>query len=161
MKRRTPAFVIVISLCTLGLYFIYWLYATRAELVTEHRAKIPAMNVLLYPLGAVALVLLATLVVSLALPSDSPVLRSLELRVFPVLIVILTIAVFPLAVWWFWQYCGAVGRFTHGRLSQGEAFALFCLLAIVGAGCVWPGVVQGYFNTESLRRAELGQLEHS
>lgn len=50
IKRRNPALVIIFSVITCGIYFIYWAVMTKEEMKSLG-AKIPTMWFLIVPIG--------------------------------------------------------------------------------------------------------------
>lgn len=52
----------------------------------------------------------------------------------------------PIAnIWWAWRYCQGVEFVTSGRLSAALSFVMLWLLP-----CIGPGIIQDYFNRESI-----------
>jgi hypothetical protein len=147
MKRRDPAFVVVASLTTVGVYMLYWLYVTQSELADEGHTT-PSVKALLYPL--LALLALIVVVAPIDLTVHSSIARHIvDLDLFPALVIACCLSEVAIGIWWVWRFCGAVAKYTKYHFAQASAFWLFVLLAIIGVGWVWPGVVQGYLNTRS------------
>ena len=50
IKRRNPALVIILSIITLGIYFIYWIVQTKGE-INSLGADIPTAWFIIVPFG--------------------------------------------------------------------------------------------------------------
>jgi hypothetical protein len=146
MKQRSIAAVIILGLVTLNLYDIYWIWATRKELVARG-AKIPPFWWLFLPLIAMFGIVLVQfgLRYALAAGGDSPagtIINALSIGIG----VLLLFLMIPLAYYWAYRYCQAVDWITKGKLNTGQAFALLIVTNIFSVGFVWPGIVQSHFN---------------
>jgi len=54
IKKRNPALVVIFSVITLGIYFVYWAVQTKEE-IKSLGAKIPTMWFLIVPIGNIYL----------------------------------------------------------------------------------------------------------
>lgn len=138
------------SLATVGVYMLYWLYATRAELSGEGYDT-PSMKVLLYPLLALLGLVVAVVPIDMVIRSGQG-RHLIDLILFPALTIAFSLSEVVLGVWWLWQFCGVTAKYVENRFTQASTFWLFILLAVIGAGWMWPGVLQGYLNTQYTAR---------
>ncbi|HTE58139.1 MAG TPA: DUF4234 domain-containing protein [Verrucomicrobiae bacterium] len=147
MKYRNPVIVILLSIITLGIYILYWLYDTRKEMV-QKGIKLPAVWVLLVPIPVSIAHVLLTSFVSLFLNEASGAYHLVNLVLFPILATLVVCSIIPLTLWWVWKYCAGVQAATNGHLTRGAAYKVFCLLFLFGIGFLWPMIIQNYFNSE-------------
>ena len=147
MTYRNPVKVILLSVFTLGLYILYWLFVTGKEM-KQKGINLPSIWVFALPFGASISLLFFVSVISLFLDSNSGTYNFVNLILFPILTMVLITLVIPLMIWWFWKYCGGIQIVTNGRLSQGTAFLIWLLLSLFGGAVVWPMIVQNYYNSE-------------
>lgn len=147
MKYRNPIKVVLFSIATLGIYILYWLYATTTEM--KHKGqKIPSVWWLLIPIPTSIVHILLTSLISLFLDEASGAYHLINFVLFPIIGILVVFGIVPLIMWWMWKYCTAVQTVTNGRLTRSSSFTAFCLLFIFGAGFLWPMIMQNYFNSE-------------
>lgn len=154
MKHRSIGKMLLFYIVTLGLYRLYWLAKTRAELIAKTKLKIPSIVFLLIPYILV-IVSVSMIVVSAAstTPIDDPSPRTVctsttmsvnrERCYEPasssgdlgavgaigmILMYVSLIFIFPLMGWWYWQYAKAVELVTHEKLSF--PIAMLIMLAV-------------------------------
>jgi hypothetical protein len=146
MKYRNLMSVILLSLFTLGIYQLLWTRWTRDEMVAQGQ-KVPKFSILLLPI-ALMLLLMVPLIIMSASAGGS--LDSTNDGAFgPILglgILLSTIAVIGVTVWWYHRYCKAAENLTKGHMPYGTSYGLWWVLAIVGVSFVWPGIMQDAFN---------------
>jgi hypothetical protein len=148
MTYRSPVRVLLLSIVTLGLYIIFWLFETSREM-RQKGITLPSVWLFATPLLAEVVLIVLTTLISLPLKQGSTAFNVVNLVLFPVLVLIGVLAIIPLVLWWFWKYCAGVQVVTNGRLTQGSAFALFCILSVFGVGFLYPMVVQNYYNSST------------
>lgn len=137
-KRRNIIFVLVMSLITLGIYSLYWIYMTRKELVqaSGNPKSIPSFWILLAP------ILLLTILVGVAFAvTDSATTNG----IVNVLGIIGVIGVIVIPLWWFYRYSVTASKVTHGMDST-SLYILFIVLNIFSVGFVWQMLVQNDIN---------------
>lgn len=148
MKNRSVAKVILLSLITLGIYTLFWLNATRKELI-EHGQKVPPLKILLAPFIVLIGVPILQIIVHFSITdngSGSPDLAS-SLNILSLAIGGGVMLVFvPVAVWWFYKYCSAVEVITDGQTSLSFSLCLIIGLTFFGLSFVWPGIIQDGLN---------------
>jgi hypothetical protein len=152
MKKRSIPAVILLSLITIGIYSLYWLIATRRELITRG-GKIPSIYLLFSPfillLGVAILQLIALLVLSthmsadtISTPTGSGLFEALTIG----LGVLIAITAIPITIYWIYRYCQAAEAVTKGRVSAGLSFTICIILNMAGLGFVWQAVLQDSYN---------------
>lgn len=151
MERRSLLFVILISIVTLGIYDVYWLFVTRNELV-QKGYKVPSPWLVLAPLLGLIAVALLQIIAHFVFANETGGTNLFEriVNILSLLIGFLSIfGIIPMSLYWTWQYCKAAEGVTKGALSAGLNFTLAIILAIVGLNIIWPAIVQSYFNKVS------------
>jgi len=149
MKKRNLVFMIVMSVITLGIYTIYWLYATRKELVAKG-AKIPPLVVALLP--ALGLLAIALLQVMVSASSDGQTIRTFVNIIAVLLGLASLIGLFILPVYWWHQYSKGVDKVTNGKISFDLSFWLGIILFFVGLfflPAIMPAILQNEFNKKT------------
>ena len=150
MKRRNPWFVAVFSLITLGLYGLYWLIVTRAEMV-KLGARIPSIFIILAPLlGLIGVVVLQTFVrftVSAADSGDSSIITVVNF--LSVLIGLVSfLGIIPASIYWLYKYSKGIELVTKKQTSFDFCFWWGVLAQIIGFYFIWSGVLQNRFNKQ-------------
>jgi NADH:ubiquinone oxidoreductase subunit 5 (subunit L)/multisubunit Na+/H+ antiporter MnhA subunit len=147
MKRRNLAFVIIVSIITLGIYSVYWLVQTRKELVRKGQ-DVPSLWIVFAPLLSLIIVALAQVIVHLMLDNSNPSSGAIEAvnAVSVIIGIISVIGVIPMIFYWTWKYCVAVENVTDRALSTVINFVFAIILTLIGVGFVWPMINQYYFN---------------
>ena len=153
MRYRPVLVVILLSIVTLGLYTLFWLYYTRKEMVA-HGQRIPPIWLLLAPFLLLVLIAVLQFLSAFVLNTVNGDTLTASHGVLGTLINVVSLlaalaAVFgflPIAIYWFYRYCQAIEAVTHKGLLAGESIALLIILSIFGVGFVWPGIVQNSFN---------------
>lgn len=149
MMYRNPVKVLLLSIFTVGLYIIYWLFTTSREMA-KRNIKLPSVWLFALPFVVNIGLIVLTSAVSAFLNENGSTYHFVNLVLFPIVTIAFIFAVLPLSIWWFWKYCGGIQVVTNGRLAQGSSFGLWFLLSLFGAGVVWPMIIQNYFNSERL-----------
>lgn len=145
MQYRSLVKVIVLSLLTLGVYQLYWLYATRKEL-TQKGYQVPPLFQLF---GPVIFLFLAIVITGFLSDGSSASVSSKPEFAYGLMLIVLlvaSLAIIPVALYWFYKYCKAVEAVTGGRTSFGLVYALLIAFALLGVGIVWPLIIQDGFN---------------
>lgn len=147
IKKRSPAAVLLLPFVTLGIYCIYWLYATRKELVSRSgdRYSIPPVILLFAPL----LFLIALLVIAMILLVGSAVSDNTQhaFGTFLVLCSILgIIGLIALPLWWFWHYCKVLHETTKS-MDFAQLYVLFVAITwVCNLFPVWMLIAQLELN---------------
>jgi hypothetical protein len=133
MKKRNPGIVILLSFVTFGIYCIYWLYATRKELVRRnHNSRsIPPVILLFAPLFLITALIVALFAIGAALDSSQ---AAVSVLLF-VLTIIGALAIIALPLWWYWRYCQVVAESV--KPIGGMDFAQMYVLHVVLAWMFW------------------------
>lgn len=136
------------SIITLGIYDIYWMFSTRYELIKKG-LSVPTPWIIFAPL--LGLLLVAVLqICRVALINDSGTTVATIINVISVLVGILAVlAIIPLAIYWTWKYSQAVEKVTKNALSAEVSFVIALITAFIGFWFIWPVVVQYYYNNIS------------
>jgi hypothetical protein len=147
MKKRNPAAVLLLPFVTLGIYCLYWLYATRKELVhrTGNKRSIPPLSFMFLPfIGLIALILLM-FVISASTNGDSSVLTFVTIASFIIgMFGFLGLLAVPL--WWFWRYCQVASDQTKG-MDFAQMYVLYVVVSwVCGLVPVWMLIMQIEFN---------------
>jgi hypothetical protein len=139
MKKRHPAAVLLLPIVTLGIYCIYWFYATRKELVARNKDEksIPPVLVLFLPLIGLGLLVLLALMGGHG--EATPTAISVILITLGIAGVLAALVV-PL--WWTWRYCKVLTPITKG-LDFTQLYVLYVVLAgVCNLLIVWMLLVQ-------------------
>jgi hypothetical protein len=140
MRHRNPFAVALLSLVTLDIYLLYWLYVVRMDL-SNREVRVPSLKVLLYPTGMTLLVFACGAIFDLSTHGSSA-----TTSVVGLLIIASTLSIIPVFLWWVGKLCYSLERASGGRILGVGSFLLFLLLAFIGFGFMWPGVVQDKIN---------------
>lgn len=143
MKKRNPAAVLLLPIVTLGIYVIYWLYATRKELIarTGDRYSIPPVSLLFAPL-----LLIVTMVIFLFALSDSNPADTTATLIALLVVITAVLAILILPLWWFWKYSQAVVSVVKG-MDLAQMYVLYVVVAwAFGLMPVWMLLVQQELN---------------
>jgi uncharacterized membrane protein len=149
MRYRNIVFVIVMSIVTFGIYDIYWVFSTRNELVKKH-CNVPSPWLIFAPiLGLIGVAFLQIAVHLLAVDNPDASIRVIANVISVFVGIVSVIGIIPLAIYWTWKYSQAVEKVTNKGLTAGFTFAMAMLLTVLGAGVLWPPIVQYQFNKVS------------
>ncbi len=152
MKRRNPLTVLLLSLVTLGIYMLVWLYKTQREIVAELQDKkaIPPLTILFSPLFAMLGIAIVTVFVK-AITNGQGGWGVTTTMIFVLLFIIALIVPF----FWFYKYAEAV----HLLVPQTETsylYVLWVVMNLLGVGFVWPLLVQTELNKYIDRQNDAG-----
>ena len=142
MKKRNPFLVLLLSIVTLGIYALYWLYITRKEILqyAENKNAIWPVAYLLAPILAIVIIF----PLALLNQGDSPVNKAVQALVFLVgAAAIIGSLVIPFI--WFYKYSKTTGEVTKG-LEGITLFILLIILSMFAATIVWQVLVQIELN---------------
>lgn len=142
MKRRNLIVLVLLYLVTLSLYGIYWLYATRKEMVSLGQ-KIKPFWMLFVPLMIFIVGLLAFLASSVNSEAEASQRFSTAMALTMGFAVIAAVIV---AILFFSSYCKAVENVTAKGLTYGFNFALAIIMGVVGIPLIWHLLNQYHFN---------------
>lgn len=143
MKKRNPIAVLLLSYITLGIYVIYWLYATRKEIVERNNnpQSIPPVWTMFAPLlGFIVLAFIALIFNSAA---DS-VQTALNI-VIAIGCVALLVGLFYFSFRFMWRYCLAASELTHGTDGK-TLFWLWFIGSFFGLGPIAMLMIQSDLN---------------
>lgn len=143
MKKRSPAAVLLLPFVTLGIYCIYWLYATRKELVARsgHPKSIPPVSLLFLPLIGVFLFMVVMFAISASSNDSSTAFTLVSIvTIISGMIGLLSFLLLPL--WWFWRYCHVASEQT-GSMDFAQMYVLYVVITwVCGLLPVWMLIVQ-------------------
>lgn len=146
MKKRNIIFVSVMSLVTLGIYFLYWVYTTSKEMAAKG-IKVPSFLLIVLPVVAFTGSMISLIVLALSAESNSDADTGLKFSVIFFVLAGTSILLFLISgIYWLVKYCEAVEKVTKGKLEAEVNILLFIVLVILSVTFVWPGMVQYYFN---------------
>jgi hypothetical protein len=143
MKKRSPAAVLLLPFITFGIYCIYWLYATRKELVmrTGNWKSIPPVSFMFLPFIGLALFIAAMFIVGASLDSSSSARAFIGFVSF-VAAVFGFIGLLALPLWWFWRYCQVTTEQTR-TMDFAQMYVLYVVITwVCGLLPVWMLIVQ-------------------
>jgi hypothetical protein len=148
MKRRGLLFIFFISIVTLGIYDIYWLFSTRDELVRKGY-RIPTPWLMAAPLLGLVFVAILELIIHFAIDSksgDGGLFVTVANLVSVTIGILSVTAIIPATIYWLWLYCKAVEYVTKGALGAGFNIFLAILMNLLWLGIFWPMIVQDSLN---------------
>jgi len=143
MKKRNPAAVLLLPFVTFGIYCIYWLYATRRELVAHNQQpqSIPPVSVLFLPAC-----FLITIILVLAVMNGNDGSGTGMNIAFIILTVAGIASLVMLPLWWFYRYCRAASA-TVKQMDFAQMYVLYIAITwLVGLFPVWMLIVQLELN---------------
>jgi cytochrome bd-type quinol oxidase subunit 2 len=142
-KYRNIAFVIVLSLITFGIYYLYWLISTQREL-KQHGQEVPSVWWMFAPL----LIIIAAILIALAGGIHGHAAGFAAATIVAIIIGgIGALILFIYPFFWFYKYCKAVETVTHERTSLLLGYGSWLALHIVGFAWLWPGIIQDGLNS--------------
>ncbi len=144
MKKRNIFLVPFLTLITLGIYGIYWLYAVRRGLVeiTGSKKDAPPVFFLFAPLVLSFLVVVLPSMFLASLPEDNRAVFS-ALTLISGMIMLVGMIVVPL--WWFYKFFQTLYRVT--RQTEGVIlYVIGIVLTIAGVGVFIMLVAQNDIN---------------
>lgn len=143
MKKRNPIAVLLLSYITFGIYVIYWLSATRKEIISQNHNEqsIPPVWTVFAPLlGFVALAFIALLFNS----SAESVQTALNI-VIAVGCIAFFVGLFYFGFKFMWRYCLAAYDLTHGTDGK-TLFWLWFIGSFFGLGPIAMLMIQSDLN---------------
>lgn len=153
MKRRNPFAVFVLSFITLGIYDLYWLVKTKAELNAKTKVHTPSIFLLFSP---ILLLIIAVIVLAASNSSSSPTTSTTYLNnsittattnvnggsvVGISLFALTSLITIGISFFWFFKFSKAINEYTNGKSGTGITFLLLWVLHFIGVA-----IVQDTFN---------------
>ena len=132
MKQRSLWFVGLMSIFTLGIYSLYWLYVTKNEMNEKYNQDVPTFAMVFGPFIGIFLI---TPILLLGVE----VAALFWLIAVPSFLIVTAVVLF-----WIWKYCQAVEKVTKNGISGIVAFIVFFF-----ADDLAPIFIQHYFNKTS------------
>jgi hypothetical protein len=149
MKKRSLGMMVLLTIVTLGIYQIFWLYSTKQEL-NARGGNVPPLKLLFAPiLGLVAIALLQLVghFVLNSTGSSDPSSLALVLNILSAVIgIVAVIAIIPITIIWYVRYCRSAEKVTGGEMSFNLSFWLFVLFTLFCVAFLWPLIMQNSFN---------------
>jgi hypothetical protein len=139
MKKRNPFVVLLLSVVTFGIYGIYWLYATRKELLPRLQDQKAIWPV--WYLFAPFLLLIVGLVIMFAVNGMGDTAKSSANVAFFLLGTVAIISLIVIPIMWMYKFSFAVASVAKGMEGM-TLFLLGLLFSFLGVGIVWPILVQ-------------------
>ncbi len=142
MNKRSPAMVLVLTVVTLGIYSIYWLYITRKEL----KAKVGASDTswpVSYLFAPFALILLMFFVMLLVQSSPNQMTGFSAIYFLVGAIAVLLLIVLPFI--WFHKFTKLVTLATPK--SENNLYLFWVLFYLFQVSFIWPTLVQSHLNS--------------
>lgn len=147
MKQRSVASVVLLTIFTLGIYSIFWLYYTKQELV-QRGQKIPSMWMLFLPsLTIIMLFIIAAIGGTFSTHYGTTASNSSTFGVL--MLVVLPLYVFAMfyPLFWYYQYCKAASVVTGNRAKLDNSYALYVVTWFFGLTLpLWVGYLQSEYN---------------
>jgi TRAP-type C4-dicarboxylate transport system permease large subunit len=137
MKKRNPLAVVGLSIITLGIYDLYWLFATRKELNAKTKQKVPTVWLLVSPI----IILVGLAIIQIVANFISSGSRT-GINIMSVLLgMAAAIGLFVIPMIWFYKFSKAVNEYTAGKMSTAVTFLVLWLLHLIGIA-----LIQDAFN---------------
>ncbi len=146
MKKRSVASVVLLTIVTLGIYALFWLYYTKKDLM-RYGQKIPSMWTLFLPvLLIIQVMLIAAVTGGLREGSDTSFSPG-----FMVVISLLYVFATFYPLYWMYQYCKAASAATNNYVQLGWSYAVYVVTWVMGITMpIWVGMMQDSFNKATM-----------
>jgi len=138
MKHISVWKVFILTIITLGIYFIVWCVKRREELVAAESKPIPSWLWLLLPLLISGFIGMVALIIGLVALSGDPQAAWIFMQVLVPVIVLIPIA---FSLWWMWRFGAVAADAMNQRITRDWIFVLYLITG--------PAVIlflQYYFN---------------
>jgi len=137
--------VLVLTVVTIGLYELYWLYITRKELNAKLQGQVKSwpVSILFAPIAVIVLMTVGYAITSKVGTQDSSISDSLYFLVGALAVIALIVIPFV----WFYKFTRLVSA-TSPQASN-SLYLIWLLLTIFGVGFIWPMIVQAHLNSAS------------
>lgn len=153
MKHRNPLAVVALSIVTIGIYDLYWLYDTKKELNAKTQQHVPSilwliLSPLVIIIGYIILFSSTTATVTPATTNyngatvvtsgSSTASGALNTRgVIGIGVTFIGgLIVFTVSLVWFYKYSKAVNQYTSGKMSTAVSFLLLWIVHLIGIGLI-------------------------
>lgn len=147
MKKRNPIAVLALSYVTLGIYVVYWLYATRKEIVSQNgnEKSIPPVKSMYLPLLGLVLIGLLQLIVN-GKPDGTASAVVVAINIISALGGIAAfVAVIYCSFRFMWRYCLAAHALAQGTDGK-TLFWLWFIGSLFGLGPIAMLMIQSDLN---------------
>ncbi len=152
MKQRNIFAVLFLSIITIGIYDLYWLYKTKKVLNERTKVHVPTIWLLFAPFLLIIALMIIAFSVGLAnshtanstLGSQTVSSSGSALGATAIILVLELVAIviiIPVTFYWYFKYSKAINEYTNGDLNTGVTFLLLWLLHFIGVM-----IVQDKFN---------------
>lgn len=146
MKNRSLLSMLILTIVTLGIYQLYWLFLTQKEMSSKGY-RVPSVFILLAPYLTLVAIMLLNVGNNFVFSSVDGGGGSNVLSLISLIIgLIAFIALIPVALFWYYRYCKAIELVTDGTFPFDMSYLSIILLSIFGVGFLWPFFVQYYLN---------------
>jgi hypothetical protein len=163
MKHRSPLSVVLLSIVTLGIYDLYWLYKTKEILNKETQFKVPSILLLILPGIILAIGYIGIMVTVFTQDSSTTTNGAYGQTTtmsphggafggFLIATILGWILFFFISAFWFFKFSKAVNAYTSGKMSTAVTFLVLWIIHLIGVA-----LVQDAFND----MAEGDQLTNS
>lgn len=148
MQRRSLVTMIILTIVTLGIYQLLWIYFTNKELRSKGMKVLPVMWLFLPFLLLVGIALLQFLVrFAFNQAGNDPNIGGTLVNLLSIVLGIIAIlAVIPVALYWFYRYCQGLEQVTNKEISLGFSLGLLAIFAFFGVTFLWPFIIQYRLN---------------
>lgn len=138
VKKRNLWLVALFSVATFGIYMIYWLYATRKEIISVNGnpKSIPRVIILFTPILALVLILILSLAAGGQARTGTALMLLSASAFIPVFLAV--------GIWWFYRYNKAAAAVS--AQDFGAMFLIWILCSVFGVPLIWQLVTQYKFN---------------
>lgn len=148
MKQKNIALVIVLSIFTFGIYYLYWLYDASKDLRSRGHDS-PKVYLLLLPVlgifGGFLLFAVSNFLLGGAENSGGAAQTLINIVLFVVGLLSILSAL-PITIWWGYKFAGALEKASDGAIERNANFIIYIITLLVGLSVVWQAVTQSQIN---------------
>lgn len=146
-KKRNLIAVLALTIVTFGIYYLFWLYFTRKEIVASsgNPKAIPSYWVLFAPFLIGLLLLIIPLIILGAAGENSDTFANGMSAFFGIVGVLLILSGCGVIFWWNYLYCKALSAVTKG-MDLTTSYVLFIVTNLFGVGIIWQLLAQNDMN---------------
>lgn len=149
MRQRSIGKMVFLSIITLGIYQLLWLYETKEEMNAKGN-DVPPIKLLLAPILAFVGVAVLQFIFRFVSAQTANGGGNVVINLLSLLVgVVAVVVILPLAIYWYYKYCVAVENVTNKELTWGASLAILAAFTFFGVSFIWPFVVQYFFNKTS------------
>lgn len=147
MKQRNIFAVFILSIVTLGIYFLIWLYEIHRDLLKkiEDKKSLPSFWWLFVPVALLIACIILSIVLTLtALLSGPPADNIIIAVAAPLIAILVVFAPLVIGFWWFYRFCQVFYKVVGGTETT-VSYALW-IVSLCMCLPIWTLIVQGDIN---------------